>query len=138
MKNTKQFLAYLALLLLTASVLFAQDANKRSTFKKNDISNLVHGIQSDNEGLKRSSIYLAGKYEVQEVTDVLIAKLENEDNSQDRLLIALALYQIGNEAAYEAVKVLSVTDSNPKVRRISNAICKAFQEESNKFLVNLN
>jgi len=124
--------------MLTAAVLFAQEPKSQTNFAKNDIANLVNGINSENTGLKRSAVYMAGKYGVYETTDALIEKLKSEKSAKDRILIALALYKIGNQKGYEAVKELAKYDYDAKVRKISNAICDAFEVEENKFLVNLN
>lgn len=138
MKTTKQFFTYLTLVLLTAVTLFAQAPKKLNNIKEDHISNLVNGIKSNNDGLKRSAVYLAGKYGVVETSDALVERLNSEKNPQDRILIALALYRIGNQDAYEAIKELAKDDYNPKVRRISNAICDAFEVEYEKLIVNLN
>jgi HEAT repeat protein len=138
MKTSKQFLAYLTMMLLTAAALFAQEPTAYKTFSKNDVANLVNGISSENTGLKRSAVYMAGKYVVHETENALIEALKSENNEQDRILIALALYKIGSYDGYEAVKELSKYDESMKVRRITKAICDALEVERNDYFVNLN
>lgn len=134
MKTTKQLFAFLIVLMLTAGTLFAQDQNKGISLSDDHVMNLVSGINSNNEGLKRSAIYLAGKYGIEDLTFELVKRLKTEKNAQDRILISLALYKIGGRAGYEAVKEIANNDYNAKVRRISNAICDAFELENDRLI----
>lgn len=91
------------------------------------VENLVVGIQSDNEGVKRDCIYLAAKYQFSETVDVLISQLKSEKNSKNRILIALALYRIGEERGIQAVYDAAVFETDAKVKRTYNAIVSEFK-----------
>jgi HEAT repeat protein len=104
--------------------------NNKVNLKKNDIENLITGIRSDNAGLRKSAVYMAGKYSIEETTSVLIEKLRTEDDSAMKILIALALYRIGNEECVEAVQNLSLNDSCREVKRISTAILNQWEEDN--------
>jgi hypothetical protein len=127
LKNT----AKLTVLLLLIGVITVNSQNsKHVALTKVHIQNLATGIQSTNEGLKKSSIYMAGKYKISEVTETLCNQLDSEKNPDIRILIALSLYQINNPSGLEAVKKSSLRDKDSKVRRMSTAIYKAYVENS--------
>ena len=95
---------------LITSTSFAADQPKtdakqfnESGFPVKAINNLIVGIQSDNEGLKKSSIYYAGIYELKEMVEPLIELLNKEKDTDMRVLIALTLYKIGNKDGLKAI-----------------------------------
>ena len=92
------------------------------TDNKYALENLLDGINSDNEGVKRSSIYLAGKYRIAEAERVLIAQLKREQNPGNRILIALVLYKLKSEKGLSVVRKLALHDNNQNVRRMSTHI----------------
>ena len=123
---TKSLTVVMAIVLLTGSVsgqTLVNDAKKQ----KRMIENLILGIQSSNEGVKRDCIYFAGKYELSEAVSVLIDELKHEKNPKDRALIALALYRIGDEKGIQAVYEAALTESDAKVKRTCNAIVAEYK-----------
>ncbi len=100
MKIQKVFLFTAVFFFLFVGSLSAKN-NKTQVFKKNSIENLIIGIESENPGLKKSAIYLAGKYKIKDVTKTLINLLEDEEDEAIRNLIISSLYQINvdNEKA---------------------------------------
>lgn len=117
--------AALLIVLFAVSNLSAQNPNKvmGDLGKKN----LIIGIKSPNEGLKRSSIYYAGKYKVEESIPTLLEVLDKEENPNNRILIALVIYKIGNPEGLEAVKNLSEKDKDSQVRRMAAEIYNTFK-----------
>jgi hypothetical protein len=126
-------------LILTAAVLitvmlttgFLSYAKPKSTDpnvkEKNAIENLKNGIRSNNEGLKRSSIYFAGYYRISETVPVLTETLKNESAPGTKILIALVLYRIGDEKGINLVKDMASKDKNPEVRRMCSCIYNAYK-----------
>ena len=130
MKTYKGLLtAVLLAAVLTGSVYAQKNSIKDVTTNEYALQNLVAGIQSDNTGVKRSSIYFAGKYRIAETEDVLIAQLKEENDPSTRILIALVLYEMGSEEGLLEVKNLSLNDEDAKVRRMATQIY-------NEYLVN--
>ena len=129
MKTTRFLTAILLAAALTGSVFAQKNSIKDVTTNKYALQNLVAGIHSDNTGLKRSSIYFAGKYRIAETEDVLIAQLKEEKVPSTRILIALVLYEMGSEEGLIEVKKLSMNDKDAKVRRMTTQIY-------NEYLVN--
>ncbi|MCW8804597.1 MAG: HEAT repeat domain-containing protein [Ignavibacteriaceae bacterium] len=130
MKAYKGFLtAALLAAVLTGSVYAQKKSINEITSNKYALENLVAGIQSDNTGVKRSSIYFAGKYRIAEIESVLIAQLKEEEDPSTKILIALVLYELGSEEGLFEVKNLSLSDEDAKVRRMATQIY-------NEYLVN--
>lgn len=128
MKNLSAALA-LMLVLLTTTVSAQSFETKNVRIKTvseqydgRAVKDLIRGIKSDNEGLRKSCIYMAGFYEIRECASALVEQLEVEENADTRILIALSLFRIGDNNAMGAVEKLSLSDTSAKVRRISRAI----------------
>ncbi len=113
------------LFLLFSSAVYSQTVtvsmNSISELSTNKyaLENLLASIKSDNPGVKRSAIYLAGKYRIAEAENTLLAQLKVEKDPSTRILIALVLYEMGSEKGLLEVKKLSQTDGNIKVRRMA-------------------
>jgi len=122
MKNTILLtVTFLAALFLSSINAQTQSINE-ITSNKYALENLVAGIHSDNLGVKRSSIYFAGKYKIAETEDELINQLKEEEDPSTRILIALVLFEMGSEEGLNEVKDLSMNDENAKVRRMATQI----------------
>jgi HEAT repeat protein len=114
-------------MLLVASTGNARnDPNKLSMKNKQAVENLKNGIKSDNNGLKRSSIYYAGFYRMTETVPALTEILKKESDPKTRILIALVLYKIGDGKGIDLVKEMSEKDSNKEVRRMCTCIYNAY------------
>lgn len=118
---TKSVLLLVVGLTLTSS-LFSQSSLAEFTKNEYALENLLNGIHSENEGVRKSSIYFAGKYKVEEAAYDLIDQLKNEENSSIRVLIALALFEMESKDGLEAVKNLSLSDDDLKVRTMASFI----------------
>ncbi|MDP4116040.1 MAG: HEAT repeat domain-containing protein [Bacteroidota bacterium] len=118
-------LTAVAALLLTAGT---ATVNAQTVFentkvvKSHGIPSLTLGVKSDNEGLKRSSIYFAGQYKIVEMVKPLTEQLRRENDASVRVLIALSLFEIGTPESMDAIKSLAAFDKNDRVRNISNSI----------------
>jgi len=129
-KAYKGFLtAVLLAAVLTCSVYAQKNSIKDLTTNKYALQNLVAGIHSENDGVRRNSIYFAGYYKILETEDALIDQLNNEKDPSTRILIALVLYELGSEEGLLEVKNLSLNDEDAKVRRMAVQIY-------NEYLVN--
>jgi HEAT repeat protein len=129
MKIARLLTAVLLTAILTGSVYAQKNSIKDITPNKHALENIVAGIHSDNTGVKRSSIYFAGKYRIAETEEALIAQLKAENDPSTRILIALVLYEMGSEAGLLEVKDLSMNDKDAKVRRMTIQIY-------NEYLIN--
>jgi hypothetical protein len=93
------------------------------------LQNLLMGIQSENAGVRESSIYFAGQYRFIDAEDALINQLKVEKDSEIKVLIGLALFRMNSEKGMNELQRLASSDENPRVRRMSYAIY-------NEYLVN--
>ncbi len=118
---TKTVLVLVVGLLLTNSI-FAQSSLSEFTKNKYALDNLLMGIHSDNDGVRKSAIYFAGKYKVIESTEGLIEQLKKEENPGIKVLIALALFEMESKEGLDAVRKLSMNDENLRVRNMASFI----------------
>jgi len=128
MKRINTLLAVTTLVVVLAVGSFNSTfaAGKGQQKKARQVNTLIQGIQSENEGLRRSSIYLAGRYAIAEAVPALVEELKQEDEASNKILISLALYYIGDEAGLEKVKELVHKDTDERVRRMAYAIYDTF------------
>lgn len=113
------------------SNIFAQENQVNQTVcNLKAIQNLIQGIKSNNLGLKRSAIYYAGKYKIEEAVEVIIEELKSINDPQTRCLTALSLYKIGNKNGMRVVNELAGNDPDAKVRRIAAAIYETYSLET--------
>ena len=118
-------LFFAVFIVFTTVNLFASDTSRTNS----DIAvcNLINGIKSENEGLKRSAVYFAGKYAVQGTCDELVELFKRENNPSTRILITQALYKIKDALAMEKVYELIEKDPDAKVRRIGKSIYETYK-----------
>lgn len=118
MKTLSVMMVVLMLLASTTNT----EAQRKYQFNKNSIESLRDGITSNNNGLRRSAIYMAGFYEINEVANTLCDELKNEINPAVKVLLALALYKIGDENSLNMIESLSKTEKDDDTRRMMFAI----------------
>ena len=129
MKTTRFLTVVLLAAVLMGSGYTQSNSIKDITAHKYALENLIAGINSENDGVRRNSIYFAGYYKIVETEDALIHQLKVENDPSTRILIALVLYELGSEEGLLEVKDLSLNDENAKVRRMATQIY-------NEYLVN--
>lgn len=96
---------------------------------KKAVMNLISGIKSNNDGLKKSCIYFAGKYHISETVQVLITELLNSNDVKMICLIARSLYEIGDPEGIAAVKELTRRSAEPKVKNFGHFIITAYEKD---------
>ena len=120
--SEKLYFALVALLFLVTDS-FGQNQKISNLSKhKYALQNLEMGIQSENDGVRESSIYLAGQYRFIDTEDALIKQLRVEKKSDIKVLIGLALFRMSSEKGMNELLGLATQDENSRVRRMSSAI----------------
>ncbi len=127
MKSVATLAVILALVLSANIGLRAQSSNYKN-INEHSLQSLKEGIKSDNPGLRKSAIYLAGYYKIDEAVETLVEELEKVKDPSTRVLIALSLYNIGTRDGMEAVKALAANDKDIKVKRMSTALYKQYAD----------
>ncbi|MFO7445364.1 MAG: HEAT repeat domain-containing protein [Ignavibacteriaceae bacterium] len=126
-----------AILLFTGSELLAKGGDNKSSSKEKTeiiipeitIKNLAAGIQSDNEGLKRSSIYMAGFYNIEELSETLVNEMKTEKNADTRVLIAIVLFKIGSPEQLNDLEYLMLNDYSDEVKTVAKVMFNLFDDE---------
>jgi HEAT repeat protein len=128
-KRKLVLLVFLFLSVMICNETLAQNVSiKKLTSQKYALDNYIAAIKSENYGLKRSAIYLAGKYRIAECEAILLEQLKNEKESCTRILIALVLYEMGNENALITIHDLIKNDNSAKTRRKATDIYYQYLE----------
>lgn len=127
----------LTLLFVLTNDVKAQDNNTSSKvviekyeISKNAVKSIIMGIKSENEGLRKSSIFYAGQYKLEGAVDCLIEEFQKEKDSSTKILIALSLYKIGNPIAIDYMKDMVNNEKNTKVKDLLTAIYNDFVVEN--------
>ncbi len=127
MKSVTTLVVLLIVLVSVQTGLQAQSSNYKN-INEYSLESLKKGIQSDNPGLRRSAIYMAGLYRIDEAVETLVDQLDKEKIPSNRVLIALSLYNIGNPEGMEAVKDLAARDKDKEVKRMGTVLYRQFAD----------
>ncbi len=132
MKHINKIFTVAVFALLLISISAQTNSVEKLNFNERAIGNLKMGITSDNPGLKKSSIYFAGKYQVEEIKEVLENQLKIEDDPNIKILIALSLFKIGDAKSMDFVENLTFSETNPKVKNMFTAIIEEFEASNSQ------
>lgn len=119
--KTRLLLSVFLVLMITFSSFGIEKANpaKKNTINRNlVISNLINGINSDNQGLRMSSAYFLGEMKSDEAVIPLMKILKSDDNEESRIMAALSLIKIGDSRGVYAVKQAIKYDESERVNKL--------------------
>ncbi len=134
MKARRATVLIFSVFLLFTISLKAADGNKQKDKPyryKQCIENLKIGIFSDNDGVRSSAIYFAGKYKFTELKKTLMKQLDREKVSFIRIIIALSLYHIEDAEKQMLVKDVSENEAEKRMRKICNSLYNEFEKSIN-------
>lgn len=130
-KATLLFAAVLlSLTMLTVSASAQKLPDTKPEFSENEIGNLLMAISSDNPGLKKSGIYLAGKYKIDETVNLLLEEIKNGKNDSLKCLVALSLYRIGDETGIETIAQIARYGKSQDLKKLCRAIYQVYNAEN--------
>jgi HEAT repeat protein len=112
--------AVITLTVLFSSLGFAGDVSDYNQY-------LINALKDDNHGIRTSAAQLLGERRVEAAVKPLIKMLSTEKRYACRIIVAKALYDIGDKKALPALKKLAKLDKNKTVRRVATAIVKEMQ-----------
>ena len=127
MKKMLQTVIVAFLLMLCMQTGYAQQTEHQVRFSERSLQTLAQGITSQNDGIRRSSIYLAGKYQIAEMVPVLCRQFQRENDSFNKRLILLSIYQTGEYAALSSTCLLAQKDTSRSVKHLSAAMLLEIQ-----------
>ena len=122
MKRLTKFSVTLMLSLIILAALNVQTFC--SDYEKGDSYNqyLIESLDDENIGIRTSAATLLGERTVVEAVEPLVKMLKKEKNYSARIIIAIALYRIGDERAMPILKKLAKKDKNKTVRHVLNGM----------------
>lgn len=137
--QSKLYVVLLFFVIFASSITVAQ-TNPSVVVRLDDnaISNLNQAIVSENYGLRKSAIYLVGKYSLYESSDYLLDQLKKEKDPPLRILIMRVLYILGDEEFMDDIYKIASTDENRKVRKMGKAIYSMIQLNKSESVADLN
>lgn len=113
------------LAMLFGAVLFVMGSLANAQTVKNEIgevkfdnavANFLVALKSDNDGLRRSAIYMLGQFEAKEAVLPMMKILRGCKDPGSRVAAAWALSKIGSSVGTYAVKQAVRFDESPKVQ----------------------
>lgn len=117
MKNVAKLSMVLVFTVILSGALFAHPLGDKEYDQY-----LIKSLQDENVGIRSSAAQLLGERKAEVAVEPLVKMLKTEKNSSTRIVVAMALYQIGNEKALPALKEVASKDKNKTVRRVVAAI----------------
>ena len=123
MKTLAKLILALVLTIFLSRVLVAQPVSDK---EYNQF--LIKSLQDENIGIRSSAAQLLGERQVNEAVEPLVKMLTTEENSSVRIVVAIALYKIGDENALPVLKKVAATDKNKTVRKVAGAIVQKFEK----------
>ena len=118
----KKRIAFVISMTLLCCVYFAQMPEKMTD---TDVENLKRSLEFENEGVRKSAIYLAGFYRVEAAVIPLMKILHEDPNPCLRLLAARSMYLIGDGRGIYAIYGAARFDEDFNVRKIC---CHLYRE----------
>ncbi|MBU1097046.1 MAG: HEAT repeat domain-containing protein [Bacteroidetes bacterium] len=122
----KNLITLIMFVIVGSGIVSAQSKNYVESLTPSQIKNLENAILSENDGLCRSAIYLAGKYQLPQVEKALITKLEKEEDPLNRVFIARVLHRINSDEGMKYIQQMTKNDSNERVRVICSMLCEDY------------
>jgi len=101
---------------ILTSAINASNAPKKSLSYRQAELNYIHGVESDNAGLRLSSTLFLGEMKSDEAVIPLMRVLKSCDDEACRIAAALSLTKIGDSRGIFAVKKAAIYDESPRVR----------------------
>lgn len=136
----KNYQPLMVVTLMFVLILFSSAYSQKpaaAKLSKAAIGNLISALNSENDGLRKSAIYLAGKNKVQEIVEVLAERLTKEKEAGMKILAALSLYNIGDSRGMDMVQNAAISDPDLRVRRMCTAIFSEYLSDNNYNSANL-
>ncbi len=88
---------------------------------------LINALKDDNHGIRTSAAQLLGERRVEAAVKPLLKMLRAEKKYACRIIVAKALFDIGDKRALPELKKVAKLDRNKTVRRVVTAIVNEMQ-----------
>ena len=124
-KSSKVLLITVLVLFAMSSFLYSQTPIiQEIELPEASIKSIVQGIKSENEGVKKSCIYFAGKYKIQEASKYLVEELTVLDDGELCSLLVWSLYQIGNESCFKELQEIVKNHDSEELKAFCSYLSK--------------
>lgn len=110
---------YISLALNASLSANIEHADSKYKISNNALQSLLMGLKSDNEGVVKSSIILAGNYKIMEAVEALTEIIDSELSFEIKTAAVYSLYQIQNDEALRTLKSIAINHKCPYLRQSS-------------------
>lgn len=80
--------------------------------------NLMHGLASDNKGVRENSAFVLGEEKIVRAVVPLMKMLRDSEEESSRIVAALSLCRMGEPRGVYAVRMAAKFDSSDRVRKL--------------------
>lgn len=91
-------------------------AQTREPIEEKDINQLIYGLHSNVDGIRESSVYLAGKYNINIVSEEIKDILLNDPSGDVRKMAVHVLYLLEGKKALNTLHMAAESDSDTAVK----------------------
>lgn len=122
--KTSRIISYslILVMIISGSVLAQQEMSEKEYNQY-----LVNSLKDENIGIRTSAAQLLGERKVQEAVEPLIKMLKSEKRYSARIVVALALFNIGDQKALPELEQLAKKDKCKCVRVVATGIVLKMQ-----------
>lgn len=118
-------------LLLTSSFIHSQKSTEQKTeIPEIAIKNLLMGLESENDGVRLSCAYFAGKYKITEVSPKLVEAMKESNNDELCRMLLWSLYQIGNDECCIELQAVMKDHSSKDLKKLCEYLHKIKEYET--------
>ena len=96
----------LTIILISFTDITGQENEEEIILPQNIVETITIAIQCENDGVKKSSMSMIGKYKLKQACCALIEQFGKETNMDYKFLIARVIYMVGCERSVENFRVV--------------------------------
>ncbi|MCB0748230.1 MAG: hypothetical protein KDC90_12290 [Ignavibacteriae bacterium] len=147
MKNLKTAVRYfiLSIIIVFASISFSDiyaQSNKLAEFNTMEdiVANYGKSLNSENHGVRMCTVEYVGRFNMSNFESKLIEMLNNEQNTEDKKIIALSLFQLGTLKAKKELRNSFLTSTDNDYKEFCSGLlekCKEYDKLKTEYFETL-
>lgn len=121
-----KYLMFSMLIVLASSAITQINAQKNDFLKRDDIgaivANYTKSLNSENHGVRMCTVEYVGKFSMTNFESKLIEMLNSTENTMDKKVIALSLFQLGSLQSISELKNSYYTSSDSDYKEFCSTL----------------
>lgn len=111
------------------SILYAQDSKSINSNSVKDVyANYEKNLNYGNRGVRMSVVEIVGRYKISYFEKKLIKMLNNEQDTKDKQIIALSLFQLGSLNTIEELRNSILQSNNQEYNEFCSSLLDKYGE----------